>query len=81
MLALKVQQFNDKNQKVKDKNQKMSSDGGGVKEDILHKVALAKKFKEMTDYLGNRLMAAQVCTEFKMFLTAAELEDLEKNGV
>ena len=49
-----------------------------VSDNVLKKVALAEKFKEMTVALdGNKLMAAKVCPEFKMFLTSSELDALE----
>ena len=49
-----------------------------VSDDVLEKVALAQKFKEMTVALdGNKLMAAKVCPKFKMFLTFSKLDALE----
>lgn len=69
-VALKVE-------RMKEKQQKKSS--SVVSEGVMKKVALAKKFKEMVIALdGNRLMAAQICHEFKIFLTAEELKDVEK---
>ena len=65
--------------KVERMKEKKSS--SAVSADIMRKVALAKKFKEMTVALdGNRLMAAQICPEFKMFLTVEELGELEKDS-
>ena len=63
-----------------DEQQKASTDSG-VSIEVLQKVALAKKFREMHDALdGNKVMAAKLCPEFKQFLTKNEKEQLGIRG-
>ena len=49
-----------------------------MSEDIRKKVALAKQFKDMVDSLGgDRVHAAMVVPEFKIFLKSEEKMELE----
>ena len=66
LIALKVEQL----KKQKEENL--------VSEDIRKKVALAKQFKDMVDSLGgDRVHAAMVVPEFKIFLKSEEKMELE----
>jgi hypothetical protein len=52
-----------------------------VSDDIRKKVALAKKFKELVDCLGERVHAAQVVPDFQIFLKPAELVELKERDL
>ena len=67
LISLKVAHYKEKKEKV-----------SYVSADILKKVALAKEFKEMSDHLGDKIQAVKVVPEFKIFLNAAELNELEE---
>ena len=60
---------------------KMKSDDALLDEvdaDLRTKVALARKFKEMTDSLsGDRMTAAKICPAFKVFLKPSEMEEFK----
>jgi len=72
LVALKLESMKEKKE---EKKERRANDVSG---DVLRKVALAKKFKEMTDALdGDRVMAAKCCPDFKIFLKRDELDELE----
>ena len=67
LISLKVEQYKGKKEKA-----------SYVSADIQKKVALAKNFKDMSDSLGDRVQAVKVVPEFKIFLNAAELNELDE---
>lgn len=51
-----------------------------VSDDIRKTVALAKQFKELVDCLGDRVQAALIVPEFKVFLKPAEKTEYDEKA-